>query len=79
MAREEFLTKRIAERGEEIYRLRETIDDILDRRIREVSAKSADAKRAGNDAEMYKMNTAYHWLDAVRRDLDAALSNSEER
>lgn len=50
---------------------RERFEKILDRRIREVSAVSDDAKRKGDYEEMFKLNTAYHWLDAVRRDLAA--------
>lgn len=49
----------------------EAMREALDRRMREVSTKSEDARRRGDDAEMFKLNTAWHWLDATRRDLDA--------
>lgn len=48
---------------------KEQVEAILDRRIHEVSAASSDAKRKGDDATMYRLNTAFHWLDAVRRDI----------
>lgn len=43
--------------------------EILDRRIVEVIAKSSDAKRKGDEQTMYRLNTVYHWLDEVRREI----------
>lgn len=44
---------------------------IIDRRMRECNDKAQEFKRTGNDVEMYKLNTAWHWLDSVRRELAA--------
>jgi len=54
----------------------EDVEAILDRRIREVLSKSDDAKRKGDTKEMFKLNTVFHWLDAVRTEV-AALGNGE--
>lgn len=46
--------------------------EIVEMRMRDCSARSADMKRSGDDTRMYQLNVAWHWLDAVRRDLTAA-------
>jgi hypothetical protein len=48
------------------------IGPVLDQRIREVIAASNDAREAGDMASVYRLNTAFHWLDKVRSDLAAA-------
>lgn len=44
--------------------------EVLDRRIREVIAKSNDAKTSGRTEEMYKLNTVFHWLNEVRSEIE---------
>ena len=51
--------------------------EIVDRRIREVLAASNQFKRDGKDADMFRCNTAFHWLDAVRRDIIEAIDAGE--
>lgn len=45
--------------------------DIVARRKRECSSQSADAKTKGDLDLMYRLNTAWHWLDSIERDLMA--------
>jgi len=45
--------------------------DVVERRMRECSAQSERCKRAGDETKMYQLNVAWHWLDGVRRDLEA--------
>ncbi len=52
---------------------------IVERRMRECSVQSADAKKKGSDTEMYKLNVAWHWLRAVRDELAATNGEAEER
>jgi hypothetical protein len=49
---------------------------ILDARIAEVSRLSEERKRQHKDAEMYKLNTAYHWLVAARDEIAHAINES---
>lgn len=46
-----------------------TVNGILDARMREISRKAEEAKSRGDDAERYKLNTAWRWLDIVRQDI----------
>jgi len=50
------------------------LDQIIDGRLAELNSKSQDAKRKGDDKEMFKLNTAWHWLDAIKRDIEATRS-----
>mgnify|MGYP001593740691 FL=1 len=43
---------------------------IVEQRMRYCSARSGDCKRVGDDTRMYQLNVAWHWLDAVRRDIE---------
>ena len=42
---------------------------IVASRMRECSTQSADCKARGDETRMYQLNVAWHWLDAVQRDL----------
>lgn len=44
---------------------------IVGRRMQECSMQSERCKRAGDETRMYQLNVAWHWLDGVRRDLEA--------
>jgi hypothetical protein len=40
--------------------------------MKEISARSADCKDRGDDVRMYQLNVAWHWLDLVRHEIEAA-------
>jgi hypothetical protein len=45
--------------------------EFINRRMQECSLQSERCKRAGDTTKMYQLNVAWHWLDGVRRDLEA--------
>lgn len=42
---------------------------VVERRMRECSQQSNVCKYSGDEVRMYQLNVAWHWLDAVHRDL----------
>lgn len=45
---------------------------IVEQRMRECSSQSERCRKDGDDERMYKLNTAWQWLEAVRRDIEQA-------
>ncbi len=53
---------------------------IVEKHITDCLAESRAAKERGDMPTMYRLNTAYHWLDKVRRDLERSnITSSEQR
>jgi hypothetical protein len=44
---------------------------IVQRRMNECSMQSERCRHSGDETKMYQLNVAWHWLDSVRRDLEA--------
>jgi hypothetical protein len=51
---------------------------IVEQRMRDCSRQSNQCKLDGDDTRMYQLNVAWHWLDSVKRDIEA-LPQQERR
>lgn len=43
---------------------------IVERRMQECSAQAGRCKENGDEPTMYRLNTAWHWLASVKRELE---------